>query len=98
MGRNMDSDRFTYRQLDELLTYLGFSRRHIEPKWRCYEHADSDTWIIVVEKGPDEPVRITDAVSARLHLVEKGLITGEELKARLAQSAAAPLTASAKQN
>jgi hypothetical protein len=85
----MDVDRITYRQLDELLTYLGFSRRHIEPKWRRYDHAASDTVIIVIEKGPDEPVRISDAISARLHLVEKGLISAEDLAKRLAKSATA---------
>lgn len=94
----MEIDRITYRQLDELLLSLGFTRRHSPPKWRCYDHVASDTMIVVVEKGPDEPVRITDAFSARVHLVQNGLITEEELKERLAHSAPAQPTASAKKH
>jgi hypothetical protein len=92
----MNTDRITYQQLDELLVRLGFSRWHVEPKWRRYEHALTDTIITVVEKAPDAPVRITDAVSARQHLVEKGLITQEELEAILSSKADAPKTVSAK--
>jgi hypothetical protein len=92
----MHTDRMTYQQLDDLLVELGFSRQHVEPKWRRYEHAPSDTIITLVEKGPHEPVRITDAVSARQHLVEKGLITEEELEAKLSTSAGTAKTVSAK--
>ena len=81
----MDIDRYTYRQLDELLLSLGFTRKHVEPKWRRYDHAPSDTVIIVIEKRSNELVRLSDAVSARLHLVEKGLITEKQLAARLAE-------------
>jgi hypothetical protein len=91
------TDRFTYQQLDELLLSLGFTRHHVEPKWRRYDHPASDTLIALVEKGPDEPVRSTDAVAARLLLVEKGLISEEELQERLAQSAAQQPSTSTKQ-
>jgi hypothetical protein len=94
----MNTDRITYQQLDELLRQLGFSRWHVEPKWRRYEHAPSDTIITLVEKGPHEPVRITDAVSARQHLVEKGLVTEEELEAKLSSISGAPKTVSAKKS
>jgi hypothetical protein len=83
----LDIDHFTYRQLDELLLSLGFTRQHVEPKWRRYDHADSKLMIALVEKGPNELVRPTDALSARLHLVEMGLITEKELAKRLAKSA-----------
>ena len=88
----MGTDRFTYRQFDDLLLSLGFTRQHVAPKWRRYDHLSSDTLIAVVEKGPDELVRSTDAVAARLLLVEKGLISENELQERLAQSAAQPTT------
>ena len=94
----MNIDPMTYQQLDELLVQLGFSRQHVEPKWRRYEHAPSDTIFTLVERGPHEPVRITDAVSARQHLVEKGLISEEELDAKLSKSAGAPRTVSAKKS
>ena len=93
----MGTDRFTYRQFDELLLSLGFTRQHVAPKWRRYDHAASDTMIAVVEKGPDELVRITDAVAARLLLVEKGLISEQELQDRLGRSVAAQPTASTEQ-
>ena len=94
----MDIDHYTYRQLDELLLSLGFTRRHVEPKWRRYEHAAADLFIIVIEKGPNEPVRLSDALSARLHLVEKGLITEKELAERLARSAPATKPRSARKS
>jgi hypothetical protein len=92
----MGPDRITYRQLDELLVQLGFSRARVEPKWLRYEHAASDTVIVLADKNQDEPVRITDAVSARRHLVEKGLITAEELKAVLSPGASVNETTPAK--
>ncbi len=76
----MESDQITYRQLDELLIHLGFTRSRVEPKWLRYEHAPSDTLIVLADKNPSDMVRITDAVSARRHLIEKGLITPQELE------------------
>jgi hypothetical protein len=92
----METDPITYKQLDDLLVRLGFSRRRVEPKWLRYEHAASDTLIALVEKAPHEPVRITDAVSARRHLVEKGFITEEALEALLSPNAAPRKTAPAR--
>jgi hypothetical protein len=92
----MDTDRMTYKQFDDLLVQLGFSRAHVEPKWLRYEHAASDTVIVVADKKQDEPVRITDAVSARRHLVEKGLITEKEIEAIVSRNASAQETVSAK--
>jgi hypothetical protein len=86
----------TYKQLDELLVHLGFSRAHVEPKWLRYEQAASDTMIVVVDKKPHEPVRITDVVSARRHLVEKGLVTEEALEAFLSRNETARKTVSQK--
>jgi hypothetical protein len=92
------ANRFTYRQLDEVLLSLGFTRQHVAPKWRRYDHTASDTMIAVVEKGPDELVRITDAVAARRLLVEKGLISDEEFEEQLERSATSRPTASSKQD
>lgn len=83
----METDPITYKQLDELLVHLGFSRQHVDPKWVRYEHAASDTLIALVEKAPHEPVRVTDAVSARRHLIEKGLITEHALESMLSPNA-----------
>jgi hypothetical protein len=84
------TNRFTYRQFDQLLLSLGFTRQHVAPKWRRYDHPASDTMIAVVEKGPDELVRSTDAVAARLLLAEKGLISEKEFIRRLERSAGQP--------
>jgi hypothetical protein len=83
----METDPITFKQLNELLVHLGYSRRHVEPKCLRYEHAASDTLIVPVEKAPHEPVRIIDAVSARRHLVEKGLITEDALESLLLPNA-----------
>jgi hypothetical protein len=79
------ANQFNYRQLDALLLSLGFTRHHVEPKWRRYDHAASDTMIALIEKGPDEFVRITDAIAARYQRVENGLISEEELDERLSR-------------
>ncbi len=93
----MDLDRMTYKQLDQLLIELGFTRAHVEPKWLRYEHAPSGTMIVLVDKKPIEMVRITDAAGARLHLVTKGLISEEELQRFLLQSANGKKSVTAKQ-
>ena len=91
----MTTDRITYKQLDALLTHLEFSRTHVEPKWLRYEDASSDTWIFLVDKKPDEIVRVTDAFSARHLVVEKGLISEEEMESIFSQNAPEQKTVSA---
>ncbi len=93
----MDLDRMTYKQLDQLLIELGFTRDRVEPKWLRYEHAPSDTMIVLADKKPNEMVRITDAVAARLHLVAKGLISEEELQRFLSRSVNGKRSLTAKQ-
>lgn len=83
----MISNAITYKQLDDLLSRLGFSRSRVDPKWVRYEHRASDTVIVVVEKKPNERVRVTDAVSARRHLLEKGLVSEEEIDTLLGTNA-----------
>ena len=85
----MATDTMTYAQLDMVLKGLGFTRDRVEPKWIRYFHKPSDLIIAVVEKKPTELVRPTDALSARLHLVQMGLISDEELDAMLTQKTAA---------
>ena len=75
----IQADKMTYRQLDQILTRLGFTRHRVEPKWLRYDHEESDTMIALVEKKPGELVRPTDAISARIHLVAKGLASEEEI-------------------
>ena len=83
----MNTDPITYKQLDALLIQLGFTRTRLEPKWLRYEEPSSDTVIILVDKKPDELVRVTDAASARFHVVEKGLVSEEEMESIFSQSA-----------
>ncbi len=83
----MENKPITYRQLDKVLSHLGFTRERFEPKWLRYEHPASNTIIVLVEKKPNELVRVTDALSARIHLVENGLISEEEMEAMLAPKA-----------
>jgi hypothetical protein len=89
----MSPAQFTYQQLDHVLHHLGFSRERFEPKWLRYVHAPSQTEIILVEKEPAEPVRPSDAWSARAHLLQKGLIGAEDLD-RLLEKPPARSTAS----
>jgi len=37
----MAIDAITYKQLDELLTHLAFSRQRVDAKWLRYEHPAS---------------------------------------------------------
>jgi hypothetical protein len=83
----VEVDRMTYQQLDEVLLRLGFSRDNVGPNWVRYEHTPSDTVIVLADKNTHELVRVTDAVSARLHLVEKGLITEGEMEAIVSRNA-----------
>jgi hypothetical protein len=92
----MATDPMTYKQLDDVLAHLGFARRRFEPKWLHYEHPKSGTVIILVEKKPSEFVRVSDAVSARRHLVEKGFIGAEEIDAILSRNENLQKTPSAK--
>lgn len=72
------NNQITYKQFDELLLQLGFSRTCVQ-KWLRYQHKPSDLLIVVAAKEPNDLVRVTDAVSARRHLVEKGLISPSKL-------------------
>jgi hypothetical protein len=76
--------------MDKLLGHLGFIRHKVKPKWIRYEHAPSDTVIVLVDKKPTDPVRPTDVLSARLHLILKGLISEDEFGAFLSQATPPP--------
>jgi hypothetical protein len=75
----MDRDSVTFEQLDRLLGQLGFSRQIAPPNRVWYEHAGSDTVIILPDQKLGDPVRAPDWMSARVHLIEKGLVSEEEL-------------------
>ena len=75
------SNSITYKQLDEVLVHLGFDRQRVQSKWLRYEHPASQTVIVLAAKKPNELVRVTEAISARRHLVEKGIIGEEEIEA-----------------
>jgi hypothetical protein len=84
----MVNNQVTYGQLDKLLLQPGFIRQRVKSKWRRYEHAASDTVIILADKKPGDPARPSEVVSARIHLVAKGLISEEELERKLANGVA----------
>ncbi len=79
----MASNPVTYEQLDQVLRQLGFLSHKVEPKWRRYEHPASDTLIILGDRQPTESVLPSELVSARRHLIEKGLVEAEELEGML---------------
>lgn len=79
----MASNRVTYKQLVQVLRQLGFISRKVEPRWQRFEHAASDTTIILGDREPTESVLPSELVSARRHLIEKGLIGAEELEKML---------------
>ena len=45
--------------------------------------------IVVVEKKPTDFVRVTDAISARRHLIEKGLANEEDIEKSMPKKATA---------
>lgn len=55
----------------------------MEPRWRRYEHAHSDTMTSVGDRRPTESVLPSELVSARRHLIEKGHVDAEELEQML---------------
>jgi hypothetical protein len=56
----------------------------------------TDTVIILPDQKLSEPVRLPDWISARVHLIEKGLVSEGELDKLLVQNAPPPKTSSAK--
>jgi hypothetical protein len=86
----------TYGQLEELLLQLGFVRQDVGSQWHRYEHAVSDTEIILAAKPPTEPARPSEVASARIHLVAKGLIREAELDQQLGHNTAQKTTPGAK--
>ena len=79
----MDRESVTFEQLDWLLGQLGFSRQVAPPKRVWYEHAGSDTVIVLADQKLSEAVRPPDWVSARVHLIEKGLVSEQQLEKML---------------
>jgi hypothetical protein len=78
----MAVDRMTYQQLDDVLSQLGFVLRRFAARnrtWLHYEHPDSGTEIILVEKNPSELVYQANALAARRQLIENGLVNEKEL-------------------
>lgn len=74
----MNIEPITYGQLDRLLGRLGFVCRSAEPQRKWYEHKDSNTVIILADKGPAETARPTEVVSTRYQLAHKGLLSEKE--------------------
>ncbi len=79
----MERETVTFEQLDRVLGQLGFSRQVAPPKRVWYEHPPSDTVIVVADQKLSESVRPPDWLSARAHLIEKGLVSEEQLMAML---------------
>jgi hypothetical protein len=79
----MVSKQVTYERLGQVLRQLGFNSRKVEPRWHRYEHAASDTVIIVGDRTPTESVLPSELVSARRHLIDKGLVDAAELEQML---------------
>jgi predicted RNA binding protein YcfA (HicA-like mRNA interferase family) len=76
----------TYEQFDTLLRRLGFTQERVESKWLRYRHEEAELVIVVAAKPASEFVRVSDAVSARRHLVEKGVVSAKKLDALLSQN------------
>lgn len=75
----MINNKVTYGQLERVLSKLDFSMKKVKPHWKCYEHAPSDTVIIFADEKPSEPALPSVVLSARIHLIDKGLINEAEL-------------------
>jgi hypothetical protein len=79
----MTHNQITYGQLDKILRQLGFVCQFIEPHWKRYEHAASDTVILLGDRKPNEVALQSEVVSARIHLIQKGLIGEKKLEEML---------------
>lgn len=75
----------TNKELEELLTRLGFIVSTIENRWRAYRHAASDTLILLTNRNGELPARDLDLISVRRHLVDNDLINEDEFEGFLVQ-------------
>jgi predicted RNA binding protein YcfA (HicA-like mRNA interferase family) len=78
----------TYRDLVQLLARLGFQDESVEGSHRAFRHGASETLILLAEFEPEDPLRAEDLISARRHLVAKGLISAHAFERQSPQSAA----------
>ncbi len=92
----MDRENITFEQLDRVLGQLGFSRQVAPPKRVWYEHAQSETVIVLADQKLSEPVRPPDWIAARVHLIEKGLVSEQELTAMLGPKVTPPKASAGK--
>jgi hypothetical protein len=76
----MTNNQVTYGQLDKVLRELGFICQKVGPRWKRYEHAASDTVILLGDRQPNEAALQSEVVSARVHLVQKGLVSEVDLE------------------
>lgn len=63
----------TNRQLRQLLMDLGFeARQSVEPNCLVFEHAESQTRMLMPSNKDEEPAREADIISIRTHLMYRG--------------------------
>jgi hypothetical protein len=77
----------TYGQLDRLLHRLEFADVPVRSNWKGYRHTKSDTIILLPDRQPTAPVRAPELISVRRHLVEKAIVSEDEVDRLLTQAA-----------
>jgi hypothetical protein len=76
----MNDRAILYRELYQLLTRLDFVEVSRENKWKAFQRRGSEMLILLADREPDTPARVTDLVSVRRHLIESGVIDRGEFE------------------
>ena len=77
------NNKVTFGALDRVLADLAFHKAPLDGSHIAYEHAPSDTLLVVPRHRPGDPVDEKTLIVVRKMLVEKGLIEPGELDSRL---------------
>jgi len=85
----MSHHRTRYGDLDRFLRGLGFQRQVVEQHRLVYEHPESKTLVVLVDRDESAPVREADVVSIQKQLLDHGLASQNDL-AFFSQSAQRP--------
>ena len=64
-----------------------FSDVQVRVNWRGYRHAKSDTLILLPRRELTAPVGMPELISVRRHLVEKAIVSEEEVDGLFAEAA-----------
>ena len=70
-------NRPTFSTLRELVLGLGFQDHSVPGKFHRFDHPEPDTWLLMRDYRPDDPVSQADLLRARVLLDYRGIMSAE---------------------